>query len=205
MGRNSGGVRGSSGKAGGASTTVQNEALEYYVSGDGMYINQFLRNGEAMYDEDKKLLRGLDAATNKKISQDTLYRSVDASAIFGKMSDLEYDTFKSRLLYGKDEYDKKGIKEGIYNKVMAGAKKEYTEKGFMSTSTSRQIAEDWGDFSGSNKPIVMRITTSKNTRGADLTKHSMAQDEILLKRGQKYTLSKIYAKNGNIYVDVKLK
>ena len=81
----------------------------------------------------------------------------------------------------------------------------------MSTTTSSDVAENWGDFTGSEKPVVMKITTSKNTRGVNLSGYdknvskSEAQHERLLARNQSYNVKKIYAKDGTIYVDVKMR
>ena len=41
-------------------------------------------------------------------------------------------------------------------------------------------------------------------KGIDLSKHKMEQEEVLLKRNQKYKIKKIHGKNGNIFVDVEL-
>lgn len=67
-----------------------------------------------------------------------------------------------------------------------------------------------GGFTGSSKPVVLKIKTSKNTRGKDISfldrnvSEDMAQKERLLKRGQSYIPKKVYMKNGNIYVDVSM-
>jgi len=72
----------------------------------------------------------------------------------------------------------------------------------MSTTKSKKIADEWGGFSGSSMPVVMRISANKKTKGVDLSKHKMGQKEILLKRGVQYKIKKIYGSNGQIYVDV---
>ena len=53
-------------RAGGFSS-AQGEALEYYASGDGMYINNMLRgragvNESDLSNDDKQLIKDLDAA-----------------------------------------------------------------------------------------------------------------------------------------------
>ena len=178
-------------KAGGGNAGGQgkpNDATEWYVSGEGMWINQYLRGrGEfgELSDTEKQMLKDLDTATNGKITDDTLYRSVDAEAIFGRMSDSDYQDLSQMLMYG--------------------------EKSFGKGSTSSDVAENWGDFTGSEKPVVMKITTSKNTRGVNLSGYdknvskSEAQHERLLARNQSYNVKKIYAKDGTIYVDVKMR
>lgn len=203
------------GSAGGRGGNGQpNDATEYYVSGDGMWINQYLRGkggfGE-LSSEEKEFLNDLDTATNGKIKDDTLYRSVDASAVFGNISDVDYTNLSTALNYGGDAFGKGAYADGIRNKVnkiisnIEG--KSITEKGFMSTTTSASVAEEWGDFTGSEKPIVMKIKPSKNTKGVNLSKYDKnvskedAQHERLLARNQSYKVKKVYAKNGLIYVD----
>ena len=93
----------------------------------------------------------------------------------------------------------------IKNPAKIDSNKIITEKGFMSTTTNIKTANEWGDFSGSSMPIVMKIKPKKETKGIDLTKHKMGQDEILLSRNQTYSINKIYGENGIIYIDIILK
>lgn len=180
-------------------------ATEYYVSGDGMWINQYLRGniddpGFMFTEQDKEYLRDLDRATNIPLKQDeTLYRSVDAQAVFGKMSDIDYENLVGGLIYG----DKYGLsKTGhIINSAQG---KIITEKGFLSTTKDALTAHEWGNFSGSNKPVVIEYHVPQGTRGKDLSSHSMAQGEVLLSRNQKYKINSISARNGNIYVQAEI-
>ena len=192
-----------------------NNATEYYVSGEGMWINQYLRgNGDfgELTDGEKQYLKDLDKATNGKVEQDTLYRSVDATAIFGDISDTEYENMRTVLIYGKDSLGKGQYADSIRNKVDNTINKTIgktqTEKGYMSTTTSKSIAEEFGGFTGSDKPVVMNIKTSKKTRGVDLSGYdkntSDPQKEVLLARNQSYKITNIYGKNGNINVDIEL-
>lgn len=176
-------------------------AAEYYVSGEGMWINQYLRgniNDPAFRftQQDAEYLRDLDRATSNPLSADQkLYRSVDASAIFGKLSAIQYDDLLVGLVYG-GEYEmskSKHLIRGVRGKIL-------TEKGFMSTTKDAQIAHEWDDFTGSSKPVVLELKVPKGTTGKDLSGHHMAQDEVLLSRGQQYKIRGVSAKNGNIYV-----
>ena len=198
-------------------THEDTDILEWYVSGDGMWINNYLRglnNEITLTDEELSGISRLDKATNERIKEDTLYRSVDASAIFGKMTQSQYENLWNYIQGGENALGK-----GAYaQKVMAEAKrmanaplnKIITDKGYMSTTTDSAIAEEWGGFTGSSKPVVLKIKTSKNTRGKDISfldrnvSEDMAQKERLLKRGQSYIPKKVYMKNGNIYVDVSM-
>lgn len=180
-------------------------AAEYYVSGDGMWINQYLRGNiddpEFQFtSQDAGYLRDLDRATSHRLLSDqTLYRSVDASAIFGKMTATQYENLVSGLVYG----DKYGLgKTDAMIKAAQG--KTITEKGFMSTTKDAQLAHDWGAFSGSSKPVVLELKVPKGTTGKDLSGHYMAQKEVLLSRGQQYRIHSVSAKNGNVYVTAEI-
>ena len=209
------GSRGGSGGVG--ADGKPNDATEYYVSGEGMWINDYLRGrgdfGELTPSE-QQYIKDLDTATNGKIKDSTLYRNVDAEAIFGRMSDVDYYNLQQTLTYGEDSWGKGNYADGIRNKVsniIDNTKgKVKTEKGYMSTTSDANIAEDWGDFTGSEKPIVMKIKTSNNTKGVNLSQYDknapdMPQKERLLARNQSYTVKDIYGKNGLIYVDVEMK
>lgn len=181
------------------------KAVEEYVSGERMYINQLLRRGERLDPDEMDLVKKLDAATNKAVDSKELYRSVDASAIFGNIGDMQYESLVARLGYGLNQ--KLYIKdtEGIINRTMG---KEITEKGYMSTTKDRELAHDFGGFTGAEHPIVMRIKTNGKARGYDVSKtkleKQMEQKEVLLKRNTSYKVDKIYGKDGHVYVDVTL-
>lgn len=195
-----------------------NSATEYYVSGEGMWINNYLRGrgdfGE-LSDAEKQFLKQLDKATNGNVTADTLYRNVDAAAIFGNMSATDADNLRQALLYGTDSFGKgkyaDSIRDRVNNIIGRVEGKTQTEKGFMSTTTDKSVAENWGDFTGSENPVVMRIKTGKNTKGVNLSGYdkkvspSEAQKETLLARGQSYKINKIYGKDGNIWIDVEMR
>ena len=191
-------------------TKNQGEALEYYVSGDGMWINQYLRNdgqgfGE-LSDGEKQYVSDLDSALSRTVQDRELYRSVDASAVFG---DIDFYNLEAAVIYGQaDKYSQAAYKQA---QSLIGTTK--TEKGYMSTTRDAQIAEEFGGFTGATNPVVMRITPSKSTKGANVSKATKGiaeveradpQKETLLARNQKYTINRIYGKNGHIYVDVSM-
>ena len=106
----------------------------------------------------------------------------------------------------QSDYDKlwmhvvDGTANGTSQKAIAGVVgKTFKEKGFMSTSKSASIAEDL-DFA--MKPIMLRINPNKRAKGMDLDKHSIGEEEVLLRRNTRYKVKKVYGKAGNIYVDV---
>lgn len=184
--------------------SLADEATEWYVSGDDMWINQYLR-GDLSFGElsknEKALLKGLDIATNGSIAADTLYRAVDAQAVFGRMSDDDFYNLESAIVYGNnDRYAKNALNQ--FTKGIKG--KTLTEKGFMSTTINKQQALDWNGFTGSSKDIVIQFDAKgQKLSGKDLTKHDMQQSEMLLKRGQKYTVTGVTAKHGKIWVTAK--
>lgn len=195
-------------------TKNQLSALNHYVSGEGMWINQHLRGlgdfGELSKFE-KEYLADLDKITSSEFINDTLYRTVDASAIFGNISDSEYENLVRNLVYNDNQ---RIIAESAKN-TLSKVKKEYTEKGFMSTTKDLSIAENNKYTFGSSKPVIMEIKTSKSTKGVDVMKKANSQmrqaekydpqKEVLLKRGQSYNVNHIGTKNGNIYIQVSMK
>ena len=180
-------------------------AVEEYISGDGMWVNNWLRKKPfELNQEEKDYLKNLDAATSNPLNYNgNLYRSVDASSIFPNITDSQYDSLKAVLVYGSNQKWDKNIADSIVSSVKQGS--VFVEKGFMSTTKDEKVAVEWGGFSGSSKPIILKIKTNENTKGFDTGNHKMAQEEIILQRGQEYEVEKIYEKNGEIYVDVKLK
>lgn len=192
----------------------RNEALDAYISGDAMWLNNYLRGrgdfGEISREE-QKMLDELTAVTKlAKVGERTLWRSVDARAIFGDMTDGEFEDLAGRLLYGDNT---KFVMERT-QRFMDVVGKEITEKGFMSTTKSKEVATEWGDYSGSRTPVLMKIRTTANTRGVDVEKYtlahnpeveqSQAQKEILLRRGQRYKVVGIKELDGQICVEVEL-
>ena len=205
------GGRGSSSSSSSGGGGKPNDATEYYVSGEGMWINNYLRGrgdfGELSANE-KQYLKELDQATNGNITNSKLFRNVNADAVFGNMTQIEYEDLKNKLVYGANDKYANATAEKFLNNTIG---KTVTEKGFMSTTKDENIAKDWGGFTGSDRPIVMEIKTNKNTKGVDLSSYdknvskSEAQKEVLLGRNQSYKVDNIKAKNGNIYVEVSMK
>lgn len=195
-----------------------NDATEWYVSGEGMWINQYLR-GRGDFGElsqfEKQMLADLDRATNGNIKDKTLYRNVTAEAIFNGYDSETISNLFRVLQYGDNAFGRgayaENLVKNVRNMIQNTKGKTITEKGFMSTTTDRTVAENWGDFTGSSYPIVMEIKTSKNTKGVDLSSYDRnvsqeeAQHEKLLARGQKYTVKDVGIKNGNVYVYVEMK
>lgn len=207
----------------GASSSAANQAridaaTEYYVSGEGMWINQYLRgNGDfgELTPEEKEFLKDMDFATDRPLKDATLYRSVDASVIFGDEPDGGYQNIINRLRYGDSAYDKgaysQGLKQSADNAINKALGSTQTEKGFMSTTSDQAIAEEFGDFTGATNPVVMRIKTNGNARGVNVSKFDKnvdpedAQKERILKRNTKYKVNRFsFSNDGNLIVDVSL-
>lgn len=198
---------------------VPNDSTEYYQSGNGMWINYDLRNGNTNYwsDSDRDYLKEMDIATDGALSENALYRAVDASAVFGNISDQDYENIVGTLQQGNDYLGRGNYAASLRNQARAqvakATGKEITDKGFMSTTATAKVAEEWGSFSGANKPMVIKFTNAKNQKGVDLSKQERklleaagngnfsGQDERLLARNTSYKINKISAKNGQIYVE----
>lgn len=198
-------------------TKNEKDAVEYYVSGDGMYINTPLRgrnNSEGGYsltmddlnEQDLALIKDLDEATDRLLEPQTVFRSVDASAIFGDMSQIEYENLYNRIYGANDKYS-----ISMQSRIDNTIGKTIIDKGFVSTTRDYEIARDFGDFTGSEKPVVLEILTSSKTRGLTLAdempelNERMQQDEVLLARNQKMEILSISMKDGNIYIKAKMK
>ena len=192
----------------------RNEAMDAYISGDAMWLNSYLRGrGDfgALSRDEQQMLDELTAVTKLgKVGERTLWRSVDARAIFGDMSDSDFEDLVSRVVYG----DSNKYIVGKTDKYLDVVGKELTEKGFMSTTKSKDVAMEWGGYSGARTPVVMKIRTTANTRGVDVEKYtlvhnaeveqSQAQKEVLLRRGQRYKVVSIKELDGQICVEVEL-
>ena len=192
-------------------TDDQSEAIEWYVSGEGQFINQYHRGrvgadfGE-LSQEEKALSDLLDEATDRDLPDDitTLYRSVDASAIFGDIDSGDWYDIEAALLYG-DKYSMQKV-----GKLLEKAKgATITEKGFMSTTKDYDLAAEWGSFTGAEKPITIIFDEiPPGTKGADLKGFDIEgdeQSEVLLARGVQYEIEDIFAQNGTVHVKARIK
>ena len=178
-------------------------ATEWYVSGDGQWINQYLRGNSDIIPtkQELELIDAIKQGTNSEIvKEDVLYRSVDAKAIFGNMTDMEYEQLKSALVYNADDKFSLATKEKFLKDIN---KKEIIEKGFMSTTKSQEVALEWGGFTGSDKPVVLELKVPRGIRGRDLERFDIYGDkqfEVLLSPNQKYVINEVTTKQGAIYV-----
>ena len=165
------------------------EIIEDYQLGDEYdYINGYLRGtlrtelNENAKEGIEKEIKSLDKATNKQLGEDkTLYRVVD-----------------------KNMYLKNGDYKDLINK-------EFTEKGFMSTSTDIKAVEDFADGGISpGERIYLEIKAPKDTKGADFSKINdpsfrNTQKEVLLTRNTKYEIYNAEEKEGKIWLYAKIK
>ena len=186
-------------------------ALEWYVSGEGQWVNQYLRNPDEwkadydITDEELELIEAMKQGTNSEIVQESvLYRSVDASAVFGKMSQAEFENLRDFVVYN----DKSKYALQAKAKFLDGIEgKEIVEKGFLSTSKDMDFALEFGDFTGSDKAITLELKVPKGIKGKDLKKFELEDDpqfEVLLAPNQKYVIKEVTTKQGQIYVKADL-
>lgn len=186
-------------------TDKHKEAIEYYVSGDGMYINDYLRNrnnpiermGE-MTDFDKELIKDLTSATNREHSNSVLYRSVDASSVFGDITEIEWNLLRENIIYNADN-KAQSMLDGAIGKMI-------TDKGFMSTTKDYNVILDFDGFTGARHPIIIEFSNADKIKGFDLGTHMpklnerMEQAEVILSKDVKYKINSISGKDGHIYV-----
>lgn len=195
-----------------ALTKEQEKALEWYVSGEGQFINQYLRGnvgsdfGELSQTE-KHYLEEMTNATNRVLPKNInkLYRSVDATAIFGNMSVTDFYNLESAILYNNSDKFALAAKQKYLTDIKG---KTITEKGFLSTSKDYEVIVDWGDYTGAEKPINIEFEVPDNAKGVDLARFDVEGDEqkeILLARNTSYEIVDVLAKDGRIYIKAKIK
>lgn len=199
---------------GGSITADEQDALEWYVSGEGMFINNTLRGRNPdilesdLTAEERSMIKMLDNITQQNVEDETLYRTVDASALFGGITDAEYEALVNVAVYN----DNQKYYQNGYNSAMNKLVNSYTEKGFMSTTKDSSIAEDSAYFFGSEKPIILEVKTNKKTKGIDVMKNANKmmrevektdpQKEVLLARNQKWNVDKKISKTENGFIKV---
>lgn len=188
-------------------TEAEKRAVERYVSGDMMWVNQYLRgrmpDDVVLQPDEKKFIEDLKSATSKPISKDmTLYRSVDARAVFGDITPLEFSNLVNYVVYGDTQ---RLIARDAIRLLERAEDSEITEKGFMSTTKDKDTATGWGDFTGSDKPVVVELKVPKGTKGVDLGEAMpeldklMGQSEVLLHPGVTYRITGFRVDDGLIF------
>lgn len=202
-------------------TELEDEAIEWYVSGDGMWINQYLR-GKAdvtITEGEKTLMKALEKATDqplpKGFNNGKLWRSVDASAVFEGLDENGYSQLLQHILYGDSAYDKgaysQGIKRHMEQVLTDALGREITEKGFMSTTKSKEVAEEWGYFTDATTPIVIEFDTTKaSIKGREIDQkfevEDDVQEEVLLHPNTKYKITgieRVESEENGTYIKVK--
>lgn len=176
-------------------TEAEKDSVEWYVSGDGQWINQYLRGSSdfgELSEYEKEQLDAITKATEKKTVDDkVLYRAVDAQAVFGKMSDIDFENLKSAVIYD----DKSKSAQAMLNNAQSKIGKEITEKGFMSTTRDPEIAYSWDGYTGSTKDIVLELHLPDGIHGFDVEKmfevSEEQQREVLLERNLTYKVEKV--------------
>ncbi|WP_294795034.1 minor capsid protein [uncultured Fenollaria sp.] len=173
------------------------EAVDYYASGEGMYINDYLRDRNNpiermgdMTDFDKEMVRQLEKATDREHGYNKLYRCVDADAIFDNVSDMDWEYIQENLGYGGNNPRAKEMIDSIKDKVI-------TDKGFMSTTKDYDIAADFLDTTGANHPLVIEFENANKVGGFDLEKFMgdielrKEQKEVILHNNASYKIKNI--------------
>lgn len=189
-------------------------AVEWYASGDGMWINQYYRGlyDTELSEQEQKWLKDLESAVNSgTVKEDTLYRALTADAVFGRLTDTEYEHISWVLRNGKVENK---FEQSAIDKANKALGKTITEKGFMSTTRDYEIAKDMMYFTGSERPVILEIHGTRGMKGLDVgnatpylqrIEKEDPQKETLLARGVKYEPVKLRSDNGIIIVEVRIR
>ena len=190
----------------------QRSALKWYVSGEGQYVNQALRGNVGadfggLTQAEKDAVAAMRAATDHPLAKDldVLYRSVDARAVFGNVSQSQYENMCD--YFRSTGSDRRYYERQIGDLVSGANGREIVEKGFMSTTRDRDIALNWGGFTGSDMPITLELKLSSGVRGIDLRKldvDDMPQKEVLLHPGMRYRVLEVTHVDGVPYVKAEI-
>ena len=186
-------------------TEDEKEAIKYYVSGEGMWVNSYLRNPDGfgeLYGGEVDFLKDLSSATDRTLPDDItkVYRSVDARAIFGELDWDDWDAIRDTYIYDMGNKRSERRAHAIIDRVKGHT---ITEKGFMSTTKEIDVAMRWGDFSGAEKPIVLEFDVPKGMKGIDLKDFDIEGDEqyeVLFHKGSQYNIKEITSKEGQLYI-----
>ena len=196
-------------KQGETAQAPKNAAIDYYVSGEGMWINKYLREPEKfekengkISDEEKEIISSLEKETTAApIADKKLYRAVDASAIFGDISDGDFENLVANVVYGNNE---RLVANNAAVLISKAENKQITEKGFMSTTKDKEVADNWDGFTGSNKEVLLELNIPEGMTGKDLAAYDVEgeeQKEVLLPRNVDYFVKKVIKdENGKILV-----
>jgi hypothetical protein len=88
-----------------------------------------------------------------------------------------------------------GEKNAMQQRINDTKGKTITEKGFMSTTKDKGIAEEFEYFTGAEVPMVLKFDTTKATvKGKDLKDFDLEEDpqkEVLLHPNAKYKVKRI--------------
>lgn len=176
-------------------TQDEKDAIEWYVSGVGQWINQYLRNPDdfgELSDNENELLELMTAATERQTVQDeVLYRAVDAQAVFGRMSDMDFENLRSAVVYGDTSRQAQSMLERAESKIG----EVVTEDGFMSTTRDPEVAYYWDGYTGSTKDITLELTVPEGIHGFDVENmfevDEEQQREVLLERGLSYKITNV--------------
>lgn len=188
-------------------TDTEISAIQWYISGDGQWINQYLRGrGDfgKISETEQSFINAIDAVTSRNdVLEKKLYRSVDAEAIFGKMSQSEYERLYDTLKYGGQSPTDTLFAEAAKGRVGT----TITEKGFMSTTKDYDLAAEWGDYTGSTKPVTIEFDVPEGMKGYDMKEFEVdtdPQSEVLLSKDTSYKIKEVGVKDGNIYVKAEM-
>lgn len=191
MAKTAGGVR-SNGTA--YSQSQIERTISDFVNGESSEINGWLRYPQkySIGEQNRHNIMVLDSVLTGKVANGTLFRSTEARSVFGYLSQSEYENLYRHVVDGIADGGSRKKIQGIIGKT-------FTEKGYMSTSKSASIAEK---MDHAVKPVMLRVNTNGRGKGLDLGRHSIGEEEVLLRRNTRYKIRKVYGKRGEIYVDV---
>lgn len=156
-----------------------------------MWINDYLRNPAPfgwLSETEKSMLSELDSMTkNDTVKQNKLYRAVSADVLLWNLNEDTWDELLDAV-YG---WKKTTRVKNIFDKNIW---KEIVEKAFLSTTTDKNIADDWWSFTDWIHEVTVEFEVPEGVKGKDLSAYDIEDDpqkEVLLARGTKYEITDI--------------
>lgn len=169
------------------------EAIDYYVA-DGYGISYDLRTDYHIDERQQEFINSLDSAISKGMLETDakLYRGVGVEA-FGIPANNGYEPANPQNIL-KQMQDRIGV--------------TYTDKGYMSTSIDKKVAQEYANKRFYEGGIMLEINAKKGTNALYVGKNKIyggEEKEMLFGRNKQYTPTKARIENGIVVVTVDLK
>lgn len=169
-------------------TPWMDEAAKRYTSWEWMRINQYLRDPRdfgLLSKTEQWLLDDLDALTRSDtVKQKKLYRATSADWLLWRMNEDTWDDLLNSVYWWETTTKVSDIINNSKGKVLE-------EKWFLSTTTDKTIADEWGWFTDWRHEVTLELEVPEWVKWKDLSNYDLPdnpQKEVLLAQWTKYEI-----------------